>query len=194
MAQGINLRSRLSLPQLSLPADPTPQQLARALTDLQRNLVRWSTALPFGATGFHVRRTNNQAAIAHATGSAVKFNAVVFDQEGWAGTAASGTEQSSFVCPPGLSGWYMCQLNVRINAAVSDWFPIIQGAGLGYGQVRSVLNDREQVLALVPVKDGEALGGYLINSSGAARTILYAAQGGADPWWPSFIARRISLL
>lgn len=197
MAKAINLRTRLSLPNLRATSDVA--DLARQVSDMQRNLLRWSDALPFGSAGFRVRRSNSQAAIAHLATANIGFNVMVSDEEGWAGIAAAGTAQTRFYCPPGLSGWYYVTTGLLFEAAKSNVYLAIRhlnlaGTATPVTQERFVSTDRQVVSACIPLQDGESVDVYMLNWSGANITPTYFAADTINPYWPYLTCHRVSLL
>jgi hypothetical protein len=184
------------LPSPSLGTSPTVEQLARAFDDLQRNLTRWTDALPFGGFGFSARRTNNGAAIANTATGILKFNQVDDDMEGW----WNGGDQDRFYCPPGGSGWYLTQLTEYLAAPKTDWYMgvrRIDTAGTVYPewQVHGVADDRLLGTGLVRLEDGEGIEGYIVNFTGGSITPNYVARDTTTtPWLPHFRILRICLL
>lgn len=196
MAKGINLRTRLSLSRPSLSGEPTPRQLAAAIEDMQRNLTRWSDALPFGGYGFEVRRTNNDASIANGAGAVLLYNSVVRDEEGWTTGAAQGT----FRVPEGGSGWYFANMSIYIGApARSTWYPQIRvtsrvGTTLSRWALRGTAIDRIIVGGPVRLEEGEAIDTFLQNNSGFAIVPTFATNSNIQPYFPYFSVRRFALL
>jgi len=197
MAKAINLGTRLSLPRITLGNDPTPKQLAAAFEDLQRNVLRWSDALPFGSFGFHVRRTNNGASIANGATGILKWNAADLDMENW----WNGGDQARFYCPPGGSGWYITHLNVYIGVtARSNWFPgvrriTVAGTVIPEWQEQMVSTTRLQRSGIVRLEEGEGIEVFLYNASGAAIVPTYAARDTTvTPYFPQFRIARFCLL
>lgn len=196
MAKSINLRTRLSLPRLSFGGDPTPKQLAAAIEDLQRNLLRWSDALPFGSFGFHARRTNNDASIANGALGICSWNAVDVDMENW----WNGGDQSRFFCPPGGGGWYITHLTMMIDAARSSWYYGVRriqvdGTVIPEWSEGGVSTDRGQRVGIVRLEEGEGIEVFIYNGSGAAIVPTYLAlYPSATPYFPQFRAARFCLL
>lgn len=196
MARSINMRTRLSLPRVSFTGDPTPRQLAAAIEDLQRNLIRWSDSLPFGAFGFHAKRSTHDDSITNGSLGIVAFNAVNYDLEGWWG----GSNQERFYCPPGGSGWYAAEFFTFIDATLSEWFAGIRritaaGAVVPETLVRQIGTDRCLVTAVVRLEDGDGIEAYIYNNTGTTLyPVYYAGDGSWIPASPSFRVLRISLL
>lgn len=197
MAKAINLGTRLSLARPALGNNPTPQQLAAAIDDMQRNLLRWTDALPFGSFGFYVRRTNNGASIANGTTGTLSWNASDLDYEGW----WNGGDQSRFYCPPGGGGWYMTHLQLYIGVtARSNWFPgvrRINKAGTKEPEWQDLMVSSTRCIrtGIVRLEEGEGIEATCGNSSGVAIVPTYVPRNTDNgPYFPQFRMARFCLL
>lgn len=177
MAQGINSRTRLGLS-------------GGDIDTMKRELQRWGSGLPFGAAGFHVKHSANQAVGAGATGT-LTFDTVVQDREKWA-TAAT----TQFVVPPGLSGVYILNAGILLAAAlVGQWLTIeVNGVSIGAAATNGVVTDHVVASGVAYLKEKDIITCQLFNQAGVISTSTTFGGNNLFPAAPFLSAWRISLL
>lgn len=191
MGKGISNRMHLNLPKARRALDVAG--IESRLDESLRVIDRWANSLPFAAHGFHFRRTVSEGATPNGAPQTITWTTVVEDRDKWMPIA--GTVQS-IVVPRESSGLYMLRLSIYWATTVAGLVPWIRrnGAALTSSDMFTVATDRDTLVTVATLEDGDVLTAGWTNLSGAARTITAAPGTDLGNPYPEFQAWRIALL